>query len=101
MEDLRHSPQNTKDQKDTHKWWQVSNCLKDRYEAETTHAKPENGITLFLREQTYIGFRQVLLFVEFSLELILKDKSRHQHRNKRRNKYLSKHPLRGNHPFNP
>ena len=55
--------------------------LEDRYEDETTDTQPENDITLRFRKLTYISLWQVLLFVEFPLELQTENESWNEHRN--------------------
>ena len=101
VEDLRHRPKDTKHEQDTHKRRQMGQRLEDRYEDETTDTQPENDITLRFRKLTYISLWQILLFVEFAIELVLQDKGWYEHGDQRRDEYLGNHALRRNDTLNP
>ena len=101
MENLRDRPKHAKHKQDTHEWGQMRNRLEDRHEAQTTYPKPEDYVALGLRKLTDFRFRQVLRLIELTLQLELKDESRHHHRYKRGHKYFADDTLSGDHPFDP
>ena len=101
VENLCNCPQQSQNQQNAHEWRQMSNSLEDGHKAETTNTKPEDDVTLRLCELAYISLWKILLLVELALKLILQDKCRYKHRNKRRNKDFSKHTLSGDNALNP
>ena len=48
MEDLRHGPEHTQNQEDTHERWQMGQRFEHWYETETTHTQPEDDVALGL-----------------------------------------------------
>ena len=80
MEDFGDCPEDTQHEQDAHERRQMGECLEDRNKDETAHAEPEDDVALHLGELTDIGCRQVLTFIELSIERILQDKGRDDHR---------------------
>ena len=79
----------------------MGECLEDRHKYETSHAKPEDDVALHLGELTDIGCRKVLTFIELSVERILQDEGRDDHRYERRNEDFGEHALGGDDALDP
>ena len=75
--------------------------LEYRNKAQAANTQPEDDITLCLRELAHLGLRQVLLFVELAIELVLQDKGWYEHGDQRRDEYLGNHALRRNDTLDP
>ena len=86
---------------DAHKRRQMGDGLEDRHKDETAHAEPEDDVALHFGELCHFGFRQILAFVELSVERILQDEGRDDHRYERRNEDFGEHALCGDDALDP
>ena len=101
MEDLSNGPKDAQYEKDTHERWEMGQSLEDGHKAEATHTQPEDNVALRLRELCHVSLRKVILLVELTVELILQDKGRHKHGDKRGNENLCDNTLGSDNTLDP